>query len=680
MSRTQLVSQADLLRLLARQPAAPLTEAARLVGYQPVLPTLLPKEEAAYETAPATAQEQQGLVEPVFWHLARREPLHIRPSLKPAAGAQNLPAKLRHVQPLRAQELQFSVPDLLAEQARLTLRKRQSKQRALAQAVRSAARLRPLPSQPIQQSVKYQRLERLPPPVRALELLRQGGLLERSQCDWLERFFLRLARTWLDRPKNSELLDYINELLELLPDSLRRQQDGPAFLYGIAHRDELRAGATIPQPYLAEAIASMIQQPLPASEWLLVQEGEELFLLNSPDNGICLLHGSRIGALQLEADLLLLHQGGQTETAPVQEAKPICILKRAETVCLQSQSEQLVIQPCAKPAWAALIGRNSRDLFAEVLWLGRSCRLHWQIPAANSQGRWQSYGRPVDMDSFGLTACISFQGKVMQRFRWLEPGQFFMGSPEDEPEREIWGKETRHEVHLSKGFWLADTPVTQELWQFVMQNNPSKFRGKDHPVDSVSWEEVQIFLQRLNALLPGLNARLPFEAEWEYACRAGTSTAFAFGSRITPEQVNYNGQFPCSCATKGLFRRRTVPVRSLPANGWGLYEMHGNLWEWCQDWWLEDLGPEPALDPHGPEQGEFRVVRGGSWFLGGKGVRSAVRGKFGPADFGSDRVGFRIACAQESGSREEPIPAAKTDSKPKKTGGSLLKRLLRWRQ
>jgi formylglycine-generating enzyme required for sulfatase activity len=381
--------------------------------------------------------------------------------------------------------------------------------------------------------------------------------------------------------------------------------------------------------------------------------------------------------LQLEADILLLQQGEQIKTAPVQTAAPICVLKRAETICLQSQSEQIFIQPCAKPAWAALIGRNSRDLFAEVLWLGRNCRLYWQIPAENSQGRWQSYGGPVDMDSFGLTACISFQGKVMQRFRWLEPGQFFMGSPEDEPEREIWGKETRHEVFLSTGFWLADTPVTQELWQFVMQNNPSVFRGKDHPVDSVSWEDVRIFLQRLNALLPGLNARLPTEAEWEYACRAGTSTAFSFGSRITAEQVNYNGQFPCRCAAKGLFRRRTVPVRSLPANAWGFYEMHGNLWEWCQDWWLEDLGPEPALDPHGPEQGEFRVVRGGSWFLGGKGVRSAVRGKFGP-DFSSDRIGFRIACGQnpESGSSEKAIPA----DRPEKTGGSLLRRLFWWRR
>ena len=677
MSRTQLVSRADLLRLLASQPAAPLAEAAGLAGYQPEQPVLLLGKEPVYETIPAAAEEKQpSFVEPVFWHLARREPLQVRPSLKPAAAAQPLPAKLRLVQSLRAQDLQLPDFDTLPEQTQASLRQRKSKQRELAQAVRSAAQLRLLPSRPMQQSSKFQRLERLPPPVRALDLLRQQEPLERSQCDWLERFFLRLARTWFDRSKDADLLAYISGLLDLLPDSLRRQQDGPAFLYGIAHRDELRAGAVIPPPYSAEAIASIIRLPLPASEWLLVQEGEELFLLNSPGSGICLLHGSRIGTLQLAADILLLHQGGQTETVPVQEAKAICVLNRAEPVCLQSQSEQVVIQPCAKPAWAALIGRNSRDLFAEVLWLGRSCRLHWQIPVESGQGRWQSYGGPVEMDRFGLTACISFQGKVMQRFRWLEPGCFLMGSPDKEPEREIWGKETRHEVRLSKGFWLADTPVTQELWQFVMQNNFSKFRGNDHPVDSVSWEDAQRFLQKLNALLPGLNARLPFEAEWEYACRAGTSTAFSFGSRITTEQVNYNGQFPCSCAAKGLFRRKTVPMRSLPANAWGFYEMHGNLWEWCQDWWLEDLGPEAALDPHGPEQGEFRAVRGGSWFLGGKGVRSAVRGKFGP-DFRSDRVGFRIACAQESDtSKEQAIPVVKTDSRP----SGLLKRLLWWRR
>ncbi len=676
MSRPQLVSRADLLRLLAKQPDASLLVAAPLAGYQPEEQQLnVQSEELVYETAPAVTEEQYP-TEPLFWHLAKRESLSIRPSLKPIPEEQSLPVKLRQVQVLRAQELQF--PDFEEIQApALSPRYRQSKQKKLLQEVHNAARLRTLPLQEPEDI--SQRLERLSPPALALALLRQHEILERSQRDWLQHFLLRLARTWFERPKDAELIRYITRLLDLLPDSLRKQQDGAALLYGIAHRDALRVGAIIPQEYRAETVVSIIQQPLSNSEWLLIQEGLALFLVNSPDSDICLLKGSRLAALQLRADILLLHRGEISATAPVQTIAPLCVVNRAENIHLQTQSETLFIQPCARPVWATLIGRNSRDLFAELYWLERSCRLYWQIPVADGSGRWQNYGGPVDMDCFGLTACISFQSKVMQWFRWLEPGYFFMGSPVDEPEREIWGKETRHQVRLRKGFWLADTAVTQELWQVVMQENPATFQGSDHPVDRVSWEDVQLFLQRLNVLLPGLNARLPTEAEWEYACRAGSTDAFAFGKNITPEQVNYNGQFSCSSGAKGLFRRCTVPVRSLPANDWGLYEMHGNLWEWCQDWWLDDLETDAVLDPKGPDEGEFKAVRGGSWVLGGKGVRSAVRGKFAP-DFRSDRIGFRLARDQEFVEQKIAVVHETERAETKKSGGRLLNWLWRWRK
>jgi formylglycine-generating enzyme required for sulfatase activity len=127
----------------------------------------------------------------------------------------------------------------------------------------------------------------------------------------------------------------------------------------------------------------------------------------------------------------------------------------------------------------------------------------------------------------------------------------------------------------------------------------------------VSWEAVQTFLDRLNALVPGLDAGLPSEAQWEYACRAGTTAPFSFGRNITPEQ-NYDGNYPYAGAEKGLYRERTVAVGSLPPNPWGLYEMHGNVWEWCADWY----GPYPdgsQIDPAGPPDGSRRVLRGGSW-------------------------------------------------------------------
>ncbi len=235
----------------------------------------------------------------------------------------------------------------------------------------------------------------------------------------------------------------------------------------------------------------------------------------------------------------------------------------------------------------------------------------------------------------------------MQRFRRIIPGWFMMGSPEDEAERESWGKETLHEVILTKGFWVADTAVTQGLWQAVIGDNPGRFKGADRPVEQVNYHDALLFLEHLNELIPEVKARLLTEAEWEYCCRAGSATPFSFGTRITPDQVNYNGQHPYNTGLMGKNRRQSVAVKSLPCNAWGLYEMHGNVWEWCQDHWQEDLfSEEPQINPQGPENGEFQVVRGGSWFLGGRGVRSAVRGKFAP-HFRNSRIGFRIALTPE---------------------------------
>jgi sulfatase modifying factor 1 len=562
-----------------------------------------------------------------------------------------LPANLRQFRPLGAKELQCSAsstshPTLLPVRKKITV----------SELVTAAAQFRPLPRnferklcipsiQPVQKSTA----------AFALDMLRTG-----QNSAWLEQFLLRVVRTWFDRRKDATLIAYVKQVLELLPETVYRQHDIASLLYGIAHRDMLRQGAVIPQQFRPEAVLQIVQKPLPSLPWLLIQEGEEIFLINSPETGICLLKGSRIAALELSADILLLHRDGQTETVPVQTWQPLCALNDAENFYLQTLTEKLHIHTCDRPTWATMIGRNSRELFAEILWLCRSYRLYWQTPSADADdiGQWKSCHGPVDTDRFGLAAYIGFYGKVMQRFRWLEPSRFLMGSPEDEPEREAWGKETLHEVRLSKGFWLADTVVTQELWQFVMRSdNPAKFQGHELPVENVSWLEVQHFLQRLNAMVPGLNARLPTEAEWEYACRAGTTTPFSFGNQITPEQVNYHGAFPYCSGQKGINRRRIVPVKSLPANAWGLYEMHGNLWEWCQDWWLDDLGHDAALHPQGPESGEFRVARGGSWFLGGKGVRSAVRGRFAP-NFRNDRIGFRIARDHETTMESKVAPPA----------------------
>ena len=249
-------------------------------------------------------------------------------------------------------------------------------------------------------------------------------------------------------------------------------------------------------------------------------------------------------------------------------------------------------------------------------------------------------------DQFGLWMAFTLDG-VRQTFRWLEPGTFEMGSDEDEPERNPWmGKETKHKVILTQGFWLADTAVTQALWDVVMKNNPSDFKGDERPVERVSWEDVQRFTDTLNGLIPELGVRLPWEAEWEYGCRAGTTTPFSFGDNISPEQVNYDGNSPYGDGEKGEYREQSVVVKSLPCNDWGLYEMHGNVWEWCGDRYQEDLGSESVLDPHGPEKGEYRVMRGGSWFSDGRLVRSAIRDGYDPSNRNLD-IGFRLARGHE---------------------------------
>ncbi|KFB68485.1 MAG: Serine/threonine-protein kinase pkn1 [Candidatus Accumulibacter vicinus] len=247
-----------------------------------------------------------------------------------------------------------------------------------------------------------------------------------------------------------------------------------------------------------------------------------------------------------------------------------------------------------------------------------------------------------------------------------------MGSPESEPMRNS-NEGPRHWVTLTRGFWLADTACTQALWQAVMGTNPSHFTGDpQRPVEQVSWDEAQRFLRALEALLPGCEAALPTEAQWEYACRAGSETPFSFGGNITPEQVNYDGNSPYAGGAKGRHREETVPVKSLPANAWGLYEMHGNVWEWCADG-LRSYDEQAQQDPAGPVSGDEeapRVVRGGSWLSVAGGLRSAYRSE-GRRD-GRDEFlggqGFRFALRSiEPG--QVPAPVQGRPGRPAAPGG-----------
>ena len=235
-------------------------------------------------------------------------------------------------------------------------------------------------------------------------------------------------------------------------------------------------------------------------------------------------------------------------------------------------------------------------------------------------------------DRFGVFVEITVDD-VTQCLRWIRPGRFTMGSPEDEPGR--WGGEgPQHEVTLANGFWLFDTPCTQALWQAVMGDNPSEFKSPDRPVERVGWGAAQTFLERINDRIPGLGLTLPSEAQWEYACRSGEGAPPDLGA-VAWYANNSDGE--------------THPVGQKQPNAWGLHDMLGNVWEWCADHWHDSYDGAPVdgsawLDD-GADTGALRVVRGGSWDNDARSVRAAFRFRIRPGGR-SDGLGFRCSRVQ----------------------------------
>ena len=226
---------------------------------------------------------------------------------------------------------------------------------------------------------------------------------------------------------------------------------------------------------------------------------------------------------------------------------------------------------------------------------------------------------------------------------YVAPGSFTMGSPESEDGHE--DDETQHRVTLTKGYWLGKYEVTQRQWESVMEENPSCFKGPDRPVENVSLEDCQRFIAKVDAEARrqfGGEARLPTEAEWEYACRAGTTTAYSWGNALNGDKANCDGNYPCGTTVKGRYREETADVGSYSPNDWGFYDMHGNVREWCSDWHGSYGGD--ATDPTGAASGDYRVLRGGGWINYARNCRSASRDGSWPGDR-DNNFGFRLACS-----------------------------------
>ena len=296
----------------------------------------------------------------------------------------------------------------------------------------------------------------------------------------------------------------------------------------------------------------------------------------------------------------------------------------------------------------------------------------WHPLASGNPPAWASeWGQ----DEHGVFVAFTL-GKVTQRLRWIPPGRFMMGSLEEETRglakesyEEEWFKREhpRHTVYITKGFWLAGTPCTQALWEAVMHSNPSRFKSPRRPVEQVSWNDVQTFLQRINAEIPGLDLVLPTEAQWEHACRAGTDTALysgpieILGERNAPalDPIAWYGgnsgvgyeldEFSDSSSWPQMQylnpKSGTREVGKKHYNSWGLHDMLGNVWEWCADG-LRVYTEDTQIDPVGPvDAGADRVLRGGSWRDFAWYCRSASR--FGSPSVNRDYyAGFRCARVQ----------------------------------
>jgi formylglycine-generating enzyme required for sulfatase activity len=253
---------------------------------------------------------------------------------------------------------------------------------------------------------------------------------------------------------------------------------------------------------------------------------------------------------------------------------------------------------------------------------------------------------------------------LTMKFVLIKRGTFMMGSPDTEPQR--YKDEVLQEVTLTSDFYMQTTQVTVGQWrQFaesgykseaetgggdytltgwqlqkgIYWDNPGFSQTDRHPVTCVSWNDARKLVEWLSKK-EGKVYRLPTEAQWEYACRAGTTTPFAFGNCLSTDEANYDGNYPLQGCPKGEYRGKTTPVASLKANAWGLYDMHGNVWEWCEEWY-GDYPTGSVVNPAGPSSGARRVLRGGGWDNFARNCRSAARGMTAP-DGRDGRAGFRL--------------------------------------
>ena len=514
----------------------------------------------------------------------------------------------------------------------------------------------------------------LAPTVRAEELLALGSEPAlRDASDILERYSRHLDAT--TAVNDSELL-YIERLARRAPVTAWRNQH-LTVVWALTHRNQERTAFLGMQPEGIETRDALWTLSGKRRCWArIMQSGTTLQLkrIDFPEEP--LPQGAHLADLPLRAGILRLRWLGARASGPGwiidAEQGGTVQLPESDSTSLEVASDlaTLEIRPQRRPAWAKRLyrGRLAISITTQI------SEFEWREPEkrraltkvfvaapkapAHSVTRerefvWPPWASSLHHDEWGLLAVLSFSSDLTMRLRWIPPGRFLMGAPKEETER-LESEGPQHWVQLSRGLWLAETACTQAQWRAVMANNPSHFTDDERcPVEQVSFDDCQKFCQVLNGRHPGLGARLPTEAEWEYACRAGRSSAYNDGSACMKPEGKDPALEPLAWYS-GNSGQRTHPVGEKAANEWGLFDMHGNVYEWCRDW----FGPytaEEQRDPEGVAAGQNRVFRGGSWYHNAWNCRAACRSRYEPG-LRWNYVGFRLALTHAGGTSKVGKP------------------------
>lgn len=499
-----------------------------------------------------------------------------------------------------------------------------------------------------------------------------GKQLLGQPCEQANTYFQRLSKE-----VNSDLTSlgaYVDRLSERQLAEMFKTFSGLAITWVKRYGDAVEKGlVAIPKGLDYSQWRRFAGREGKLERWWLFQQGNELlFQQFNVDFEKDWQVKTLLGTMTLEGGLVYGGAGkkGMQQFLPINSRSKLTLLS-SNVEHLNGHDGQFTLAKLLfdqRPFWMRALGSDRRGLFGELKDQKKGCRrVYWVPPGAlrleNKQeetaGTWNlkkgcwmaeeqfnlfetgTFTQPnwadnFGVDDYGIYADWNFK-MVTQRFRWIFPGSFTMGSPETEKGRNE--KETLHEVVITRGFWMADTVCTKGFWE-INQIKSNRTLNENLPILDVSWNRVKKWLTLFNNQNQRVEWRLPSESEWEYACRAGTQTAFSFGDHINTDLANYSGKFKFDSELEFERRESLMPAKFFKPNPWGLFQMHGNVWEWCEDW-LEDYSPESKVDPLGPDNGIEKVLRGGSWIFDGKYCRSASR----DGDISEPRssnIGFRL--------------------------------------